>query len=257
MTMMSEIGAATAGRTQSSRSFEWLLFPSGLVAQNRQIERGLAALIWVAMPFVFYLFRTHPGGLGRLVTIYPIYFFTIVLYVVAVVITTYLAFWGLTRLVSADTADATHSTRKVTLRAWMDAIISCFALTAIALSASIGISMELLQKRSSQVTIDAASWMLNLNEESFLTHVVGYGYALAAALTIGLVVRRLTRKSQTAGTTVRAEALPQTRDRLGFLKGFLAYLLRNPMVFLVALVAYLILVGSLWLTTRQASWMPW
>lgn len=257
MTMMSEVEAAPAARASGSSSLEWLLFPSSLVSQNRHIERGLAALIWVAMPFVFYLFRTYPGGLGKLITTYPVCFFAVVLYVVAVVLSTYLALWGMTRLVSAGTAEATRSMRKITLRAWMDAIISCFALTAIALSASIGISMELLQKRNSQVTIDAASWMLNLNEESVLTHVVGYGYALAAALTIGFVVRRLTHKSQAAGTTAPAEALPQTRDPFAFLRGLLAYLLRNPMVFLVALVAYLILVVSLWLTTRQAAWMPW
>jgi hypothetical protein len=231
VTMASDIEAASASRPWGSGWKDWLLFPGGLVSQNRQIERGLAALIWVAMPFVLYLLRTHPGGFGGLIT-EPVYFFLAVLYLATVVVVTYIALWGLTRLVPAEDVDTNRSRRKIALRAWMDAIISCFALTAIVLSASIWISMEWLQDRGNRVTIDVFSLMLNLDESDWRLHLIGYGYALFAALAIGFIVRRMTRKTHAADTP-RAETLSQAR---------------NPIVFLVALIAYVVLTMSMALT---------
>lgn len=236
--MMSEIGAAPASEASSSNRLKWLFFPSGLVSENRQTERRLAALIWLAMPCVLYLLRTHPGGFGGLITD-PVYFSLALVYTTAVVVATYGALWGLTRMASAGTDSATRSKRKIILRAWMDAIIPCFALTAIVLSASIWISMEWLQDRGNRVAIDAVSRMLRLVEDGWALYLVGYGYALIAALAIGFIVRRLARRETPAYAT-SAETPQQVR---------------NPIVFLVALAAYLMLAMSMALTELRIPWL--
>lgn len=235
--MMSEIAVAPPSQETESDRLQWLFFPSGLVSQNRQTERRLAALIWLAMPCVLYLLRTHPGGFGGLIT-EPIYFFFAVVYAISVVVVTYAMLWGLTRLVSAGNEAATRSRRKVVLRAWMDAIIPCFALTAIMLSASTWLSKSWLQDPNNRVTIDAISQVLALVEDGWGRHLVGYGYALVAALAIGFVVRRLTR-TENAPDTDRSETRSQAQ---------------NPIIFMVAFFAYFILATSMALTELSLPW---
>jgi hypothetical protein len=206
-----------------------MIFPSQEVSQNRRIERALAAMIWVAMPFLLHLVATYPGGYGRLIK-EPEYFFLAVVDVIGAVAIAYLACLAMARLTVASRGEAAavRGNRKRAHRAWVLAVVSCFAATAVLLSISTWISMHWLQNPNNVVTTDALIQLLH-RTGVLQEWASGYVHAFVAGLLVSLIIRRLAR----APTAMDA---PNTRE------------IPRPNLPAATFAGYLILKGAMFLT---------
>ncbi|GLH81386.1 hypothetical protein SSBR45G_62950 [Bradyrhizobium sp. SSBR45G] len=209
---------------RASEALEWLRFPSAQVVNNRQTERWLAALIWLSMPFMLHLLRTAPGGWGTLLNS-PEYFIYAVIDVIITLLLLYLSVLLLSSLlVHGESVETQAASRRTAVRIWMDAIVSCFGLTAILLSVSTWIAKQF----SNHGTTDAIGLLLN-REVGPWSWVIQYGYALAAALALSAVIRWRSQRRSAAWSDVDA-ALPE------------------PNLLLVALFAYGLLKWAIYVT---------
>lgn len=209
---------------------QWLLFPSQEVSQHRKIERGLTSMIWVAMPFLFHLLSTYPGGFGRL-TLQPNYFFVVIIDVIAVALVAYVGCLALAASLVRRGSETARADRKRVHRAWMVAVVSCFAAMAIFLSISTWIAMHWLQDPSNIVTTDVVSLLLG-STDGWRLWLSRYVQALIVAMVVSFAIRHLSHRLTATGATAPDDSNVSSA----------------PNLLLAALAAYLFLMAVMFLT---------
>ncbi|WP_140976107.1 hypothetical protein [Bradyrhizobium guangdongense] len=220
-------------------------FPGRAMLGDRRIERGLAALIWLSLPFLLHLMRVHPGGYGKLLGEYPEYFF---LAAVAALLAVF-GLFVLTRTFVSYGYDKSPL-QSLTHRVMMTSIVSAFSVTVILLSLSFLLAEKLQSGQTENHAIDSISLLLrslDLKGDQYEI-VASAAHALVAALLINLGVSALaqwlkTKPVQTSYASARNSG-----------KAVVAKA-PEPLLAFVVPFAWLTLIVILWLTTLSSGWL--
>lgn len=222
-----------------SRPLVFARFPGCAMLGDRRIERGLAALIWLSLPFLLHLMRKHPGGYGILLEKYPQYFFLAAVAALAAVSVLFV----LTRMFVRCWYDESPL-QPLVHRVMMTSIVSAFSVTVILLSLSFLIAEKLLASKES---IDSISLLLrNLGAKGDQYEIAASAaHALVAVLLLNLCVGALARWLKPKPAQIgHSSAVNESR----------AAIEKAPLHFaLIAPLAWLTLIGILWFTTQSSD----
>jgi hypothetical protein len=234
---------------------------------DRRIERGLAILIWLSLPFLLHLMTTYPGGYGQLILHHPDYFFLASVAALVAVLLLFAGSWLSVKTASwlavkAPTSGPYNSVaatilrwigeralgrrgRRLAHRVLMTSIVSTLSITVILLSLSWLLAQCL--PTGDEKSPDALSWFSRqfglvgnpYEPISGLLHAVLA--ALIVNLTIVVVSNRLKRpRPQRAADSVYDENLVQDAS--------------TPNFFIVATASYVTLQLALYLTKFPVNW---
>lgn len=205
--VLSNQTASAAPVVQARASWrDWYRFPASALPQNPKTERALVAMIWAAMPSILYLLMLYPGGYGSLILRHPEYFILSLIAVLVPVIAVYLVCFAITALTVRHSTykdpDDVRARRKALRRAWITAVISCFAATTILLSLSTLAARTFLFVPGNATAIDFISRGISLllNDDGRAqnapwTWISGYVHALIAVFIVSVLVRTATRRA--------------------------------------------------------------
>jgi hypothetical protein len=240
-----------------------ILFPGQSMLGDRRIERGLAVLIWISLPFLLYLMRIHPGGYRDLLENYPEYFFFAAAAALAVVLVLFGGTWLAVNWAYREFQEKEKGEKKSLLRLahriWMTSVVSTFSITVILLAGSTFVSLAIQPPASSNAPapspVDMFSLMLRWGgyKGELCEFIAGFAYALIAAVLVNVGViwfaRRLQKRAPANQNADRREVESAEKETT------LAAEVWRPDILRVAVLAYLGLLSGLYLTTVSSAWL--
>jgi hypothetical protein len=234
---------------------------------DRRIERGLAILIWLSLPFLLHLMTKYPGGYGQLLLGHPEYFFLASVAALAAMLILFAGSWLVVEVttwlaVGAPVFGTYNSAaaavlpwtgeralgrrgRRLAHRVLMTSIVSTFSITVILLSLSWFLAQRL--PTGNGHSSDALSWFPR--QLGYVGNpyepISGLLHAILAALIVNLAI------------VVASNWLRRPLSQRAAGSGYDENLVQDastPNVFVVATASYATLQLALYLTTFSVGW---